>query len=94
MYKRVTTIAATGCFVVLFKSQDKFSSDSQLLLSALYENVMVFGFEPVFFALTKAIRFATRRANSRYKPVHFVTDVAVKLPHLNTLHCNECTAVT
>jgi hypothetical protein len=68
--------------VVLFKSQDKFSSDSQLLLPAWYENVMVLGFEHVFFALTKPICFATRPVNSRYKPVHFVKDIAVKLPDL------------
>jgi len=40
-------------FVVLFKSQDKFSSDSHVLLPAWYENVMVLRFETVFFALTK-----------------------------------------
>jgi hypothetical protein len=82
MYKRIKTIAATGVFAVLYKSQDKFSSDSQLLLPAWHENVMILGFEPVFFALTKSIYFATRPVNSRYKPVHFVTNVAVKLPDL------------
>jgi hypothetical protein len=80
-------------FVVLVKSHDRFSSYNQVPLPAWYENVMMLEFEPLFFVFTKAICFANRPVDSRYKPVHSVTDVAVKLAHLQRTAVYCCKAI-